>query len=72
MFSTISFLAFLTKSRVTGSGRDGASAHLTGFGGGSSFFLAGAFLAYFFFFFPPSPSSSPFGISFPNNILGSL
>ena len=69
--SIISLREFLIRSRVTGSGFYGASAHLIGFGGGSSFFLWGGFFTYFFFFFL-SFSSSGLGICLPNKILGSL
>ena len=72
MFSTMSYLAFLMMSSVTGGGSLGASAHFIGFGGASSFLRAYAFFACFFFFFLSSPSSSPLGINLPNKILGSL
>lgn len=70
--SIISFLAYLIRSNVTGSGIRGASAHFMGLGGGSSFFLAGIFLGCFFFFFFLSSSSSGLGICLPNKSLGNL
>jgi hypothetical protein len=67
----ISFLASLNKCSADGSGKLGASAHLVGLGGSSPFFnFLGIFFFYFFFFFPLGSSSSGFGISLPNFILG--
>jgi len=65
-------LCYLTNSRVTGSGFEGASAHFIGFGGGSSFFLAAYFFGYFFFLPFLLSSSSGFGINLPKRSLGSL
>jgi hypothetical protein len=67
---SISFRASLKICNAWGSGKVGASAHLIGFGGASSFLRAYYF--FYFFFFHLGSSSSGFGISLPNLILGKL